>query len=390
MFARFFIYIFFLLIAADIYIYLFYIRKLTRSLFLRSIWFLPSVLLLGGLYFFFFRGFDESFRNAFTMTYIALSLPKIVFALIVLLNIPFRIFFKWKIYPFTIVALALAASIEFIIIYGCLAGYKRITVKEVTFNSPNLPDVFDGFRIVHVSDFHLGQWNDTLPISKTVNTIINLHPDMIAITGDLVHHTANELNGYEDMLARLKAPSGVYSVLGNHDYAPYREWRSKIAQSENLLDLMKRQTDIGWTLLNNDHVFLEKEDDRIAIIGVENNGEPPFTGTGNLPKAMRDTEDAKFKILLSHNPTHWRREVLDTDIDLTLSGHTHGSQFALGRFSFSALRYDEWGGLYTDGNQGLYVNVGIGMVGVPFRFGAFPEITLITLRKSTIETDNFH
>jgi predicted MPP superfamily phosphohydrolase len=148
-----------------------------------------------------------------------------------------------------------------------------------------------------------------------------------------------------------------------------------------LLELQNSVKKMGWISLDNDHVFLSNGKELIALIGVENDGEGRFKGNGDLPKAMQGTENTKFKILLSHNPTHWRREVLDTDIDLTLSGHTHGSQFSIGKFSFSSYQYKEWGGLYLEGNQGLYVNVGIGTVGVPFRFGAYPEITLTTLSK---------
>jgi predicted MPP superfamily phosphohydrolase len=337
-------------------------------------------MLLGGLYVFLFGRMEAGFQGVFMMTYIALSVPKIVFAIVTLIDIPFRILFKPKIYPFTVVALALSAGVEFIVVYGGVSGYKKITVKEVVFASPNLPEAFDGFRIAQISDLHIGNWNDTLPVAQTVHTVMGLKPDMIAVTGDLVHHAADELDGYEDILARLSAHYGVFSILGNHDYGPYREWRSSMYQAENLLDLQNRQEKMGWILLNNDHVFLKKGNDLIAVIGVENNGDPPFTGNGDLPKAMRGTENVPYKILLSHNPTHWRREVLDTDIDLTLSGHTHGSQLAIGRLSFAALLYNEWGGLYLESGKALYVNVGIGNVGIPFRFGAWPEITLITLK----------
>ena len=386
MFGRIFIYVFFLLIVADIYIFFVFIKKLTKSLFLRSLWFLPTLLLLAGLYFYSFGGIIGGLRDIFTITFIALSLPKIFFALISLLDIPFRIFFRWKIFPFTVVALAVSIGAEFIILYGGLVGHSRITVKEITFSSPNIPDSFDGYRIVQVSDLHLGNWKDTTPISKMVAIANKQNADIITITGDLVHHEATELNGYEEILSELSAPDGVYSILGNHDYGPYRQWKNKNAELENLRDLQQRQADMGWKLLNNEHVFLVRGNDSIALIGVENDGAPPFTGNGDLLKALNGAEHYEFKILLTHNPTHWRREVLDTDIDLTLAGHTHGSQFSLGRFSFSSYIYPEWGGLYREGNQGLYVNVGIGNVGIPFRFGALPEITVITLAKLKMES----
>lgn len=382
MFGNIFIYIFFILIVSEIYIYCLFIRRLSKNLLLRSLWFLPSVLLLGGLFLYIFRIIDDDLRGAFTIIYIALTLPKIIFPILSLFDIPFRIFFKWKIYPFTIIGLLISISVLYIIVYGGVTGKSKLTVKEVTFYSHNLPESFEGFRIVHISDLHTGNWKDTVTISQMVDIANKQNPDMIAITGDLVHYSATELDGFEDILSRLNAPFGVYSVLGNHDYGNYRRWKSVMEQAENMLDLLQRKENMGWITLNNDHVFLSNGKERIALIGVENDGEPPFVGQGDLSKAMNGAENERFKILLSHNPSHWRREVLDTDIDLTLSGHTHGGQFSIGKFSFSTIRYKEWGGLYLEGNQGLYVNVGIGNVGIPFRFGVLPEVTVITLKVS--------
>ena len=269
-------------------------------------------------------------------------------------------------------------------IYGSIEGKSKLTVKEVTFSSPNLPDSFDGLCIAHISDLHLRYWKDTVTIAKMVELINFQNPDIVAVTGDIVHHTANELDEYEEILSRINSKSGVYFVLGNHDYGQYHRWRNVMEQAENLLDLQKRIENMGWTSLNNDNVILAKGNERIALIGVENDGEPPFYGDGDLSKAIVGVENEQFKILLSHNPSHWRREVLDTDIDLTLSGHTHGGQFSIGKLSFSSIRYKEWSGLYLEGNQGLYVNVGVGNVGIPFRFGSLPEITVITLRKKQL------
>jgi predicted MPP superfamily phosphohydrolase len=271
---------------------------------------------------------------------------------------------------------------SYILIYGSTLGKSKFTIKEVTFYSPNLPETFEGFRIVQISDLHLKYWNDTIPIVKMVNMVNDLNPDLIAVTGDLVHIEASETTDFEETLSRLNAPYGVFFIMGNHDYGNYRRWNSIMEQAENLLDLQNSIKNMGWISLDNDHVFLSNGKELIALIGVENDGEGRFKGSGDLPKAMQGTENIKFKILLSHNPTHWKREVLDTDIDLTLSGHTHAMQFAIGKFSFSSYKYKEWGGLYLEGNQALYVNVGIGTVGIPFRFGAYPEITLITLSKT--------
>ena len=381
MFGTLLIYIFFLLIAADIYIYILFIRRKTKNIILRSIWFLPTLLLLGALLSFFFRSYGIEYQGIFTVIFVALAFPKIIFSLITLLDFPFRIFFKWKIYPFTIVALIISLMILYIVLYGSLIGASKITIKEVTFYSDDLPDSFADLRIVHISDLHIGFWKDTAKIVKMVEMVNSQKPDIVAITGDLVHYTANELNGYEVILSQIKAPYGVYSVLGNHDYGRYKRWKSIMEQAENFLDLQQRQANMGWILLNNEHVIFSKEGSQFALIGVENDGEPPFHGDGDLTKAMRGTENVHFKVLLSHNPTHWRREVLDTDINLTLSGHTHGGQFAIGNISYFSFRYPEWGGLYMEDKQGLYVNTGFGYAIVPFRFGVFPEITVITLKK---------
>lgn len=382
MFGRIFTIIFLIVLIADIYIFFLYIKKLTQNKILRILWFLPSVLLLGGIYYFFFSGNLSEYRGIFTIVFIAITLPKILFTIITLLDLPLRYFFKWKVYPFTIIALILCIGIEYIIIYGGIWGKTKLEVKEVTFFSPNLPDTFDGYRIVQISDLHIGNWDgDRVFIQKLVDKINSRKADVVMITGDLVHNRADELDGYEDILTRIDAPDGVFSILGNHDYGIYNRWKNKDKEAKNLADLIKRQADMGWKLLNNEHTFLVKGNDSIALIGVENDGAPPFPQFGNLTKAMKGTEDTEFKLLLSHDPTHWRREVLNTDIDLMLAGHTHASQVMLGSFSFASFVYKEWAGLYQEGEQGLYVNVGIGHVGIPFRYGAFPEITVITLKK---------
>jgi len=385
MFVTLLVYIFFLLIAADVYLFFQFIWRLTKSLLLRSLWFLPTTLLLGALLSFFFSGYGIDFQGIFTVIFIGVSFPKIVFAFITLLDIPFRIFFKWKIYPFTIIAAIVSLLILYVILYGSLIGVSKFTYKEVTFSSTDLPQNFDGLRIVQLSDLHIGFWKDTSQIVKMVEMVNSQSPDLVVITGDLVHYRAEELDGYEDILSQLYAPYGVYSVLGNHDYGGYVRWKSLIQQAENLLELQRRQANMGWKLLNNENVIFAKEEEKIALIGVENNGKPPFHGDGDLPKAMRGTENILFKILLSHDPSHWRAEVIDTDINLTLSGHTHGGQFAIGKHSYFSARYPEWGGLYMENNQGLYINTGIGYAIVPFRFGVLPEITIITLKRKIIQ-----
>jgi len=382
MFGRIFGYAFILLAIADIYIYFLFIHKLTKSILLRLLWFVPSVLLLIGLYYFFFSGHKSDLRDIFTIVFIVIALPKIFFSIVSLLDLPLRYFFKLKIYPFTIAGMLVAASVLFIAIYGRTIGKTKFEIKEIEFSSSDLPASFDGYKIVQISDIHLGNWDgEKAPIEKMVEIINTRNPDAVMITGDLVNHKADEIDGYENILSSIKARDGIFSVLGNHDYGPYYRWSSKEKEKENIRSLIERQGELSWKLLNNSHAYIVRGNDSIAIIGVENAGNPPFPDYGDLPKAMKGAEEIPFKILLSHDPTHWRREVLDTDINLMLAGHTHATQFKIGSFSFASSVYDEWQGMYTQKDQSLYVNVGIGFVGLPFRFGAWPEITVITLKK---------
>jgi len=313
--------------------------------------------------------------------FIGVALPKIFFTIISWLDLPFRYFFKWKVYPFTIAGILAAIGMVYIVVYGATIGKTKFEVKQVEFSSPNLPVSFDGYKIVQISDLHIGSWkNNFEPIVKLVDIINQQKADAVMVTGDLVNSRAVELDGFKGILAGIKAKDGVYSILGNHDYGIYHRWDTKEGERQNLENLKQRQINMGWKLLNNEHTFLKKGKDSIGLIGVENAGSRFFPNFSDLSKAMKGTESTRFKLLLSHDPTHWRREVLNTDIDLMLAGHTHATQFALGNFSIAQFVYPEWRGLYTKDNQGLYVNVGIGFVGLPFRFGAYPEITVITLK----------
>lgn len=379
---RIFIYLLPILIIADAYIYYIYILKLTKKNSLRILWFIPTLLLMIGVYIFLFSDIGRAFRGHYMIIYMAIAAPKLLFFMLSLFDLPFRYFFKWRVYPFTVIGIIAAITILYVVLYGSTLGPRRFVIKEVEFKFTTLPASFDGYRIVQISDLHVGKWEgDTVPLSKMVGIVNEQQADAVMITGDLVHTYAKELDGFEPTLSRIKAKDGVYSIFGNHDYG-FRRWRSNDDKTKNLEDLKQRQANMGWQLLLNEHTFLQKGNDSIALIGVENEGMPPFPQYADLQKAMQGIDSGSFKILLSHDPTHWRREVLDTDIDLMLAGHTHGTQFKLGPITLAPLYYDEWGGLYEEGNQGLYVNVGIGSVIMPFRFGVWPEITVITLRKS--------
>lgn len=268
-----------------------------------------------------------------------------------------------------------------LVLYASVIEPSRLQVKQVSYSSSRLPSAFDGFRVVQLSDLHLGSFvKHPHTISRLVQRVNALHPHLILFTGDLVNRQSVELQPFMAQLSQLKADYGVYAVLGNHDYGSYYRWPTPEAERANLEQLKRMVTDMGWRWLHNAHTFIHHGNDSIALLGVENHGEPPFPQYGDLTAALCGAGDG-FKLLMSHNPTHWRREVLpQSDVDLTLSGHTHAMQSVLFGHSLSELTYPEWKGFYYEGHQALYVNIGIGYVGFPFRFNAVPEITLIILK----------
>lgn len=386
MLQRFFIFLTLILVLPDIYIYRMFIARRSIHPVLKALYWLPTFLLMTGLVYIAFLAHTDFMGQHvqgigwFSIAVFLFAMPKLIFMLCSLIGLPFNYLLHWPKTPFVYAGLILATLNTGVILYGSLAGRTRFDVKEITYQSPRLPSAFKGYRIVQLSDIHIGSWEgNTRAIQRMVDLVNAQHPDLIVFTGDLVNNQAKELDEFQQILSGLQAKDGVYSILGNHDYGPYRKWESPQAQAENLADLKKRQADMGWKLLNNEHVILHHGTDSIALIGVENEGEPPFSQYADLPKAMQGTENM-FRILLSHNPTHWRREVLpETQIELILAGHTHAMQMALGHHSPSSFVYPEWSGMYSENGQSLYVNVGVGYVGLPFRFGAWPEITVITL-----------
>lgn len=376
-------------ILPDIYLYFRFIVRSTKKLVYRILYWIPSLLLMTGIiYLAFFANDTLSEEHTqqigwFSICFFLFSAPKLILAFFTLLGFPFHKWLRWPRTPFICTGLTLALCSIIMILYGSFFGRTKFDIKEVNYVSSRLPEDFDGYRILQLSDLHIGSWkgNDK-PIRKMVELANAQHADLIVFTGDLVNHRALELDGFEEILSELQAKDGVYSILGNHDYAPYFRWKDKRDQAANLIDLKRREKEMGWILLNNEHTFIRQGKDSIALIGVENEGEPPFSQHGDLHKAIRGTE-GMFQLLLSHNPTHWKREVLpESSVDLMLAGHTHGMQLQFGQYSPASLVYPEWSGMYYEGTRGLYVNIGIGYVGLPFRFGAWPEITVITLKRS--------
>lgn len=313
-------------------------------------------------------------------------LGKLVFVLIdaiSLIPIPFggkR--WRWLAYP-----AAAAGIVTFVALWwGALINRLNIDTTQTDIEIPGLPASFDGYRIVQLSDLHVGTYGaDTAFVSRLVDHVNSLKPDLIVFTGDIVNRRTDEILPFIDVLSRLHAAAGVYSILGNHDYGDYYDWDSDSAKARSLAQLVDIQRDMGWHLLLNSHAVIHAGADSIALVGVENVGDPPFKVYGDLSAAYPDLSDGVTKILLTHNPVHWDMEVAGNDsvnVALTLSGHTHAMQIRLLGLSPAAWRYDHWGGLYSDGKgHQLYVNIGVGTVGLPMRLGATPEVTLFTLRR---------
>ena len=271
------------------------------------------------------------------------------------------------------------------LIYGFGNKYRyQLTRVPVTFS--NLPAAFRGLKIVQISDIHSGSFTDKAAVQKGIDKILKEKPDLILFTGDLVNNKAEEMQDYMDVFSQLRAPMGVFSVLGNHDYGEYVDWNSPADKLGNLNRLKQVHADLGWRLLVNEHVILEKGDDKIALLGIENwSAKARFPKYGDMKKAHAGSEEYPFKILLSHDPSHWDGEVrkLYKDVDLMLAGHTHGMQFGIEipGFKWSPVQYvyPQWAGLYEQDNQKLYVNRGFGFIGYPGRVGILPEITIIEL-----------
>lgn len=337
-------------------------------LLLAILWWVPSLLLVlaeVGLQMGFFH--KLSVRVLFT-TILFSAFPKVVFIL-------FDAFLPW------FFALIPALGVMGWFAFGFIEGWKRLELKHITFTSPDLPPYFDGYRLVQITDFHLGSFppgNDF--VQKVVDATNNEEPDMILFTGDLVNNQASEVEPYLDTLGQLHASDGIYSIWGNHDYCEYGNNHSIGALKRNRRMLYGYQESLGWHQLMNEHHVVSHGMASIAVIGVENPGQPPFTNRSNLKKAMKGLNPDMFKILLSHDPHHWRREVVGKKIQLTLAGHTHAGQLKIGKWTPARMAFKEWGGTYRIGEQMLYVSSGIGG-SFPFRLGAWPELTVITLKR---------
>jgi predicted MPP superfamily phosphohydrolase len=290
-------------------------------------------------------------------------------------KVPFRKAFRWGLVALLVPPMVIA--------YGTLVERNRFEVKEVVLEFDDLPESFDGYRIVHISDIHARSFSKRAKqMQKAVDMINGTDPDLVAFTGDLITLVPEELDCIAPALSAIKAQDGVISVLGNHDYCMYSDLPSE-AKEKHLEELIAREISLGWTVLMDENRFIRKGNDSIAVIGVQNiSASVHFPSKGDLTKATEGTEGA-FRIVLTHDPLHWESEILGQDYPLTLSGHTHAMQLSLFGWSPSSLMFKHNKGLYTSdsGTQSLYVNVGLGETIFPARIGARPEITLITLKK---------
>lgn len=314
-------------------------------------------------------------------------IPKIIFIIIIsaLYFTNYAFFEKESLIVIPLIGLFSGFLPFFVILHAVFRTLYRFKVHHINIKCDKLPANFEGLRIVHISDLHLGSFNSRYHILDRAVKIINrLEPDFIFFTGDLVNNNAWELKGWQTVLSKLEAKMGKYSVLGNHDYGDYSEWKSDKAKQSNFESIKYFFKKIDFNLLLNEATIIEKKEQKIAVVGVENWGNPPFKQYGDLKKAIKGVANIPFKILLSHDPSHWNEEVVGkTDMVLTLSGHTHGMQAGINikskNWSPIQYKYKHWAGLYRKHNQFLYVTRGLGWMGFPGRLGMRPEITFIEL-----------
>jgi uncharacterized protein len=275
----------------------------------------------------------------------------------------------------------------FSMIYGMVFNPYNYKIRKLRLILPELPGSFDGFKIVQVSDIHTGSFLSTEPLTRAVSLINEQKPDVVFFTGDLVNYRHEEALKYVDILKEIKAIHGVFSIFGNHDYGDYSKWETIEAKKNDISELRKIHSRMGWNLLWDEHDYIEQNGEKLTVIGVQNCSSHGFSNYGSLEKATKDINYSPVNILLSHDPSHWDKEVNKKypNINLTLSGHTHGMQFGveIPGFKWSPIQYiyKEWAGMYQEKNQYLYVNRGLGFIGYPGRVGILPEITVIELRK---------
>ena len=368
------------------------LSKRTSKNILFALHFLPGVLFIAS---FLYIRFGLKNTHSFQLTsylmwlilaFISIYIPKIIYAFFHFFNFSVKKILVKETNLFRYVGLVMGTLALFLILYGGFFTPSNFKLRKVVIEIAELPAAFNGYRIIQFSDFHIGNWDQNYAIMAPISKLMNdQNPDMIVFTGDMVNNFANEANGWEPYFKQLKSKHGNYAIMGNHDYGNYAVWKSQKERDENLRKTKQAIRNLGFRLLLNENISLKRGSAQMVLIGVEDWGMAPPLKYGDLKKAMRGTEKIPMKILLSHDPSHWDAQVVGRErIPLTLSGHTHGGQlgyrFENSHHSPSSFVFEQWDGLYQKEKQFLYVNTGLGFVGMRLRIGIPPEITLIELR----------
>ncbi len=331
---------------------------------------------------------NYSLYSVLNVFLLILFIVDIVMSLALLLNFSFN---TRKSDLFIYIGMILSAGITGGIAAGSLLGTDYFQIREIKLEYKNLPPGFDGYRILQLSDVHLGNINNCSKlINKTISLIDETEFDVLVFTGDLVNNFSYETEKYADMFRYLTSRCPSYSILGNHDYGDYTNWKNEYEKKRNFDEILSAHKKMGFNMLRNEFQTLKNSEDSIFLVGVENWGHAPFPQYANLDKAMKGIPQNSFTVLLSHDPAHWESCIENKkDIELTLSGHTHGLQwgikFAGIPFSLAWLTRKYWGGLYSSAGSHLYVNTGLGTIGIPWRIDMPPEITLITLKRVEVD-----
>ena len=388
MIARIIVPILLLTVLPYLYVDLRYLRRRHCKWWKRVLWWLPCVGMVAySIIMASVKGFapaNASVTNWYLLLLGLLVVPMFVFMLSSLIGLGICKLIRSKNNWGNLVGLFLIIAIWYIVIYGSTLGFSTVVVRHVEYSSPQLPKAFDGYRIVHISDLHIGTYDDSRKhiLQKAVDSINAQKANMVVFTGDLQNREPHELYPYASMLSSIKAKDGVYSVMGNHDYADYIK-ADEIKRAANLRETQRMERSFGWHLLLNDHATITRDSSHIIIAGMENDGNGKhFPQKGDIKKTLNGVSDHDFIIMLEHDPTSWRRKILpQSSAQLTLSGHTHATQFKLFGWSLASMIYTEWGGMYYNNERAINVSTGLGAF-LPFRFGVPGEVVVITLKTS--------
>ena len=380
-------------VVSDLYIDRRFLRRIKgrRAMLRRLLWWLPTLGMIAyTMVFVFDRQFapsDIKILNVYLFLVGLLITPKCLFALCSAIGWGVKKMIRRKANYGNIVGVVMVVLNWYVLFYGSFVGFDQITVREMTYESAELPESFDGYRIVQFSDAHVGTYiggREHL-LSAVVDTINAQSPDMVVFAGDLQNREPQEICPFVDVLGGIKAKDGVFSVIGNHDYSDYIEATPDI-KAENEKETRELERKMGWRLLVNEHEVVRRGTDSIVIAGLDNDGDgKKFPQRGDVRKALEGVSDSAFVVMAEHDPTCWRRKILpESRAQLTLSGHTHAMQFMIGNWSPASFVYKEWGGFFSEGARALIVSTGIGGF-IPFRFGVPGEIVVITMRRLKVE-----